>query len=181
MQFDKTFLKTWIPLAIVATTLSFLIYLLVQQDVRQVANDPQIQMARDAALSVSAGKPIQNFNPQEKIDITKSLSPFTSIYDAGNNPIVSNATLANGNLPLLSSGIFAYAKKYGEDRITWEPAPGVRNALVVVAYPNGFVAVGRSLSEVEIRESKLLQLSIIDWIGTLVVTFFAAWFISRKR
>jgi hypothetical protein len=45
----KTILKYWLLIVIIVTGICGLIYGVVQQDIRQGANDPQIQMAEDAA------------------------------------------------------------------------------------------------------------------------------------
>ena len=47
--FVRVFLK-WLPLGVAVTLVCALIYATVQQNYRQSANDPQIQMAEDAAL-----------------------------------------------------------------------------------------------------------------------------------
>src|SRR5438270_7168527 len=46
----------WLPVALAITVLSGLVYVAVQQDLRQGANDPQIQMAEDAAVQLEAGQ-----------------------------------------------------------------------------------------------------------------------------
>ena len=51
----KNILRYWLPLAAVTTLLCGLIYLAVQQSLRWGANDPQIQMAEDAAAALAAG------------------------------------------------------------------------------------------------------------------------------
>ena len=53
-SFSKV-LVTWFPFAILATLMSALIYLAVQQDLRTAANDPQVQIAQDAAVKVLQG------------------------------------------------------------------------------------------------------------------------------
>ncbi len=50
------------------------------------------------------------------------------------------------------------ASRVGEDRITWQPEPGIRSAVVVVHYTGatpGYVMAGRSLREVEWRIDRL--------------------------
>ena len=70
-----------------------------------------------------------------------------------------------------------YAKQYGENRITWQPDPNTRIALVirpVPIEPGWFVASGRNMREVEIREAKLAALVSLALIAILGVTFFIA-------
>src|SRR5207245_10626154 len=45
----------WVPIAVAVTGLTVVVYSAVQQDLRQGGNDPQIQMAEDAAARLNAG------------------------------------------------------------------------------------------------------------------------------
>jgi len=157
------------------TGLVGLCYAVVQQDIRQSANDPQIQIAEDSAAKLTDGQSIQNVVPSEKVDIAKSLAPYIIVFDATGKPLASSALL-NGQTPTIPAGVFDYIKSNGEDRITWQPQPGVRSAVVVTQFKgsnSGFVLVGRSLREVEILEDHILQLLIIGGIGMLFATFLA--------
>jgi hypothetical protein len=62
--------------------------------------------------------------------------------------------------------------------VTWQPAPNVRMATVVVPYSgsnvSGFVVAGRSLREVEVREASLTKMVGLAWIIGLVATLVAA-------
>ena len=67
----------------------------------------------------------------------------------------------------MPNGVFDFTKANKEDRITWQPQNGVRMAMVLL-YSNtgsiGFIAVGRSLQEVEVREHNLVTTIFIGWI-----------------
>jgi hypothetical protein len=56
-------------------------------------------------------------------------------------------------------------RAHGEDRITWQPAEGVRHAIVVDRYQGGFVVGGRSLTAVERNEDALLRWVVIGWLA----------------
>jgi hypothetical protein len=75
--------------------------------------------------------------------------------------------------PTFPPGILDYTRQNGEDRVTLQPESGVRIAAVVVRYNNGFVLAGRSLREVEKRESQVEQLSglamLTIWVTTLIM------------
>ena len=58
--FDVT-LK-WLPMALVVTALCGVVYAAVFRNIRQSANDPQIQMAEDAAALM----PDKPFNPHSR-------------------------------------------------------------------------------------------------------------------
>jgi hypothetical protein len=165
-------LRYWLPLAAMVTLLSGLIYLEVQQSLRWGANDPQIQMGEDAATALAAGGALESVLPATQVEISSSLAPFMVIYNAKGVPLASSARL-HGATPTLPPGIFDYTLQKGEDRVTWQPEPGVRIAAVVVAYGGaqpGFVLAGRSLREVEIRASQAEQITGIVWLVTIFVS-----------
>lgn len=168
-------LKYWLLNAIIICGLCFIIYAVVQQDMRQGANDPQIQMAEDAAAQLASGQQAQTVVPAQTVDIATSLAPYLIIFDDTGKPIASSAQL-NGQTPTIPSGIFDYVRQNGEDRITWQPQPGVRSAIVVTQFKgthSGFVVAGRSLREVEIREDDALHMTLLGLVGLLFVTFVA--------
>lgn len=174
-------LKSWLPLALITTALCGLVYVAVQQDMRQGANDPQIQLAEDIAGLLGAGQNPQAFLPQVTVDIASSLGTYISIYNQSGEPIGSSAILA-GTIPKVPLGSLTYAKEHGENRITWQPRSDVRSAIVIVPYngkTSGYVVVGRSLREVEVRENRLTLEVAAVWIATLVITFCAVLFLDR--
>jgi hypothetical protein len=175
MQIIRNILKSWIPLAVVITLMSGLVYVTMQQSQRIGANDPQIQMAEDVASALTAGKPLDSIVPAAQIDIATSLAPYVVVFDASGKTIASSGLLHN-QLPTLPSGVFDYVRQRGEDRITWQPEPGVRSATVVTSYGGaqpGFVLAGRSLREVENREDQFGLLIGLGWLGTLFATLVA--------
>lgn len=177
----KTILKYWLLMAAIVTGLSGLLYAAVQQDLRQSANDPQIQMAEDTAAKLADGQQVQNVVPTEKVDIANSLAPYIIIFDATGKPIASSVQL-DGQTPTVPSGVFDYVRQNGEDRITWQPQSGVRSAIVVTQFkgPNpGFVLAGRSLREVEIREDNIMHLILLGWLAILIVTLLATALLFR--
>ncbi len=118
---------------------------------------------------------VQIIVPTEKVDIAKSLAPYITVFDATGKTIASSAQL-NGQIPTIPSGVFDYVRQHGEDRITWQPQPGVRSAVVVTQFqgPNsGFVLAGRSLREVEIREDDILHIVELGWLAMLLVSLLA--------
>jgi hypothetical protein len=175
MQTVKNILKTMIPLAVVITLLSGLLYGTLQQVLRINANDPQIQMAEDAATALANGKLIDSVVPSTQVDIATSLAPYIIMFDNSGKAIASSGLLHN-QLPALPSGVFDYVRQNGEDRLTWQPEPGVRSATVVTRFGGaqpGFVMVGRSLREVENRIDQFGLLIGLGWLGTLFATLVA--------
>ncbi len=179
----KAILKRWLLIAMVVTGLIGLIYVAVQQNLRQGANDPQIQMAEDAATKLANGQSVQNVVSSEKVDIANSLAPYLIIFDANGNPIASSAQL-DSQTPTIPSGVFNYVRQNGEDRFTWQPQTGVRSAVVVTQYKgsnSGFVLAGRSLREVEKREDSLMLVLLAGWVVMILVTFVATAILFRKN
>lgn len=184
--FPRVFLK-WLPLGVAVTLVCGLVYVTVQQNYRQSLNDPQIQMAEDAAAELSSGKEIDEVVPTNIVDMTSSLSPWLAVYTNTGVPLLSSGKL-NGELPQLPPGVFSTStwKGYAEDRFsmqvppdetrfTWQPASNVRQAVVLVHFDSangiGFVAAGRNMREVENREGVLVLMSGIGWVVTMVATF----------
>jgi hypothetical protein len=148
-------LKQWLTAAILVLGLVGFVFVAVQQNYRTSANDPQIQLAHDAADSLSSGTTtavlLQNMQP---IDIARSLAPFEIIYDHSGHELTSTGKL-HGATPVLPAGVQDYTKTHGEDRFTWQPQAGVREAAVLVHQGQYYVLAARSLREVEQREHQL--------------------------
>jgi hypothetical protein len=89
----KPILRQWLPLAVVVTAVCGLVYLAVQQDLRQSANDPQIQMAEDAAAVLENGAAVDANVPVEKAAIEHSLAPFLMVFNDRGEVVGSSAML----------------------------------------------------------------------------------------
>ncbi len=168
-------IKKFIPLTIIITAFCGLIYVSVQQNYRQTANDPQIQMSEDSASALENGAKPEEIVGKTEVDLSKSLAPFLIIYNDGEEPINSQAVL-DGKIPRPPVGVFDFVRTHGKEWFTWEPKPGIRIAAVVTKYNGGspgFVLAGRSIREVENREDWLVKEVGGAWITTLLLTFFA--------
>ncbi len=157
--------------AIVITIFAALIYASVQQTYRSSANDPQLQIANDITNNLKKDRSIESLLPKDTIEISESLSPFVTLYNSNGSPIYSSGLLY-GKMPEIPQGVFDFAKKNAENVLTWQPASGVRMAMVVELVHSkniAFVAAGRSLQEVEKRESKLVKMVFIGWLLCLGV------------
>lgn len=169
----------WLAFMVALTFLSGLTYLLAQQTLRQSANDPQIQMAEDAANALAGGKEAQAVLPAGKINMADSLAPYLIIYDESGKPVAASVEL-NGSTPQVPPEVFSDS---GQKRFTWQPASGIRSAAVLAHYKSGYVLAGRSLREVENRENQLFQLVGIAWVAVCLVTtlLFASPFLFLTR
>ncbi len=166
-------LRVWLPLAIAVCGVSTLIYGCVQQALRQDANDPQIQMAEDAAAALNNGSSVASLLPSARLDIAHSLAPFLLIYDEAGKPVAGSGQLGD-SLPSDPLGALQAARSSGENRVTWQPRSDVRIASVVVPFAGGYVVAGRSLREVERREAQMQAMAFIGWLVTLLASLGVA-------
>ena len=193
---------SWIPIGVAITGVSLLAYMAVQQNYRQSLNDPQIQMAEDAARYLAKDyTPVAVVPKGEMVDIAKSLAPWIAVYDESGQSLESSGVL-NDAPPQPPAGVFEYArgaigdltdvrrvplgeKMAGENRVSWMPRSDVRSAIVVVHIPGnkGFVVAGRNMREVEERERQLGTMVMLGWlvtiIGSLMASFCAAYVVKK--
>jgi len=167
--------RKWLPLLVVITALCGLVYVSVQQSLRQGANDPQIQMAEDAARALGNGAGVESIVPAAQVDMNNSLAAFLIIYDAEGRPQAGSGLL-DGSLPEIPKGVLEYAGQNGQNRVSWQPEDGVRIAAVVTPYEDGFVLAGRSLREVEKRELQVQGFAAAVWIFGLLASLAAIGF-----
>ncbi|MDE1925103.1 MAG: hypothetical protein KGH79_02900 [Patescibacteria group bacterium] len=190
----------WAYAAVAVTGMCTLVYSAVQQNYRQSLNDPQIQMAEDAAAALAGGAQIDQAIPAGKVDIANSLAPWVAFYNSTGAPLLSSGQLG-GAPPQLPAGVFDTSQwsnliighhlnsaPANENRFTWQPEDGVRQAVVLVHLDGpavyGFVAAGRNMREVEGRESQLSFDVLMLWsftLGCLFVASFAGWWLLKPR
>ena len=168
MPLARRILWRSLPLAAITTGFCLLTFLVTQQIWRQMANDQQIQMARDAAVLLEAGRPADAILPPGPVvDMTRSLAPFLIVFnDAG--AVVAASGRLRGKLRGVPAGVLVNVRQTGEERVTWQPERGVRIATMIVRYagvPGGFVLAGRSLSETEERIETCQRLVGLAWLA----------------
>jgi hypothetical protein len=164
-------LRMWVPLTVVVTLVIGLAYLMVQRSIRLGANYPQVQIAGDIAGQIKQNGVSPIFMTMSPVEITESLAPYALIYD-DSGQLLQTSGLLFGNAPSLPGGILAYTRKNGEDRITWQPRKGVRQALVAVRFSgphSGFVVSGRSLQETEKLIDNITLVTVTGWVAVIVV------------
>jgi hypothetical protein len=151
-------LPVWLPVIAVATVLIGVMYVVVQQDLRSGANDPQLEMAQDLAGRLATGDGATQVAAGPVVDLSRSLAPFVIVLDESNNVIASTGQL-NGITPRPPEGVMKAAATE-RNVLTWQPRSDVRLAIVVQAWRSrtmsGTVIAGRSLREVEHREFELM-------------------------
>jgi hypothetical protein len=165
---SQRFLMTVLVAAAAVTVLFGGGYVAAQQSVRHAGDHPQIEMARDAISKLQAGAGPSSVLPKTAIDLARSKDPYLIVLDPQGKVLASSATL-EGVQVVPPAGVFDYVRSHGEDTISWQPAPGVRSAIAVDAWENGFVVAGRSLEDTENLESSLLDWALGGWLVTMLV------------
>lgn len=164
-------------LAGISTVLALALYVIPQQVLRNGANDPQIEMATNLAARLDTSGVTTGLQQGALsssggvVDMARSLSPFLIVYDDQGRALGSNTQL-DGQTPVLPKGVFDYVRAHGEERVSWQPARGVRVAAVVERVNGnqpGFVLAGRSLREVEMREKQVWQMASLTWLVMLAL------------
>lgn len=183
MKKSFNFILHFFPIALIITLFSGLVFSAVQQNFRQSANDPQIQIAEDMAGLLSGGFPASSLiSTGLPIELSTSLGTYAMVFDDSGKILISSAKL-HGKDPTLPSGIFELAKENKEHRLTWQPESDIRSALVIVHYSgtvSGYVAVGRSLKEVEKRINQLENQTMVVWFSSLLIAGIASYLLWRK-
>jgi hypothetical protein len=164
----------WLPLGAAVTLIFFAMYVAVQQVFRMMADEPQAQMAHDAALRLAAGSDAQAEVGTQPVEISSMLGAYLIVFNAQNQVIASGAQL-HGQAPAVPPGVLDAARQKGENRVTWQPEPGVRSATVEAAVGDGRVVLaGRSLKESEAHTGQMGVMLLAGWLVTMVVTLVLA-------
>lgn len=170
-------LPVWLPAVLVTSAVALLVFAAGQHELRSSANDPQLQVAEDAAARLSSGAQPAELTTGPQVDLARSLALHLTVYDANGRVLASTATL-NGVTPTPPLGVLAAGRRNGRNVLTWQPRPGVRAAAVVLPYEGphgaGTVLAGRSLRAVEDREQTLLLVVLVGWLGTVLAGTAAA-------
>lgn len=170
----KKLLFWWLVMVCVVTFVCFACYSTIQQFNRQLANEPQVQIAEDTAAALGAGTPAGSLVQGTKVDMSRSLAPFIVIVDQNKNVIASTAE-TKGSVPALPKGFLDAVTLWGDHRLTWETPDGLRFATVTVRYDGagpGYVVAARSLRETEARIGRIGLMILVGWVVGVVGFFF---------
>lgn len=165
----------WFTLIAVAvvTILFGTLYGAVQQSQRIGANDPQIQLAEDAATKLNLGtspKDVVSASAlgNTSVNINNSLAPFVIVYDRKGSVVAGNGYF-HAKIPTVPMGILKAADSRNYHAVTWQPEAGLRFAAVSVSADRYYVLSGRSLQEVESREGETEEIAAIGWVASLII------------
>jgi len=152
--------------AVLVTGVILLVFAAMQQQYRTAANDPQLQMARDAVTALKQGKPATAVIPEDTVDMEQSLATCMQLYNNSGRQVASNGYIG-AKPPVVPAGVLYRARAEGEYPVSWQPSPMARMG-AVVAYTGGtqgsYVLVARSLAEVEKRVSALVKMIFMCWL-----------------
>lgn len=162
----RTIFFPHVTAAILVTGLLLLVYTVVQQQYRTGADDPQVQVARDAAIKLKQGKNLAAVMQPDTIDMEQSLSSCIQVYGPATNLLASTGYIGTVP-PKVPEGVLEKAREQGEYAVTWQPTAMARMAAVVL-YTGGirgnYILVARQLGEVEKRISMLVKTVFMCWI-----------------
>jgi len=163
----------WLPIAAATTGLTGVVYGVTQQSLRLGADDAGVALALRTTARLDAGESATAAVPADQVELTTSLDPFALVFDSNGRQLASSAAL-HGQLPTYPPGVFNTLRVQGEDRVTWQPEPGVRSATVAVAWHGGYVVAGRSLRLTEQHIDQVGQIVVVGWLATLMAIAAAA-------
>jgi hypothetical protein len=157
----------WVTLSVLITAAAAGVYVIGQQAGRLGADDVPRAMATRAAEQLSQGMAPAQVVGTSQVDLVADPTPFMIVYDQADHVLASGATVA-GEPPTLPSGVLDAAVAGGEHHVSWQPRPGVREAVVALPWgdgrSSGVVVAGASLQPTESRSRALLGVAAIGWL-----------------
>ena len=163
----------WLPVAAAVTGISVMVYGVALTQLRSSADDPQIQMVEEAVASLDAGATPTSVVPAGSVDMATSLRPYLVVFDRSGRAISGSVSL-HGGAPDFPASVFQGLSGSAQDRITWQPQPGMRSAVVVEAWRRGYVLARRSLRLTEERQLNMELIVAVGWLGTVGIAALTA-------
>lgn len=153
-------------------------YVLVQQQARQQANDMPELLATQAAKQLDAGMGLQSIN-MGATDVANHPVPFVVVYDKKGKAVAGSGYL-NKKLAMMPTGVVNHATPGSSHAVTWAPREDIRLASVTVAAKDYYVVGGQSLQATESRAERLLGLTALGY-GLSVATIVVGAVLCRRR
>jgi hypothetical protein len=143
------------------------VYAIGQHAGRVGADDVPRAIAARAAERLSDGVAPAQVVGASPVDLAAELTPFVIVYDQAHHVLASGATIG-AEPPPLPSGVLDAAASTGENHVSWQPRPGVREAVVALPWgdgrSSGVVVAGASLQPSESRSHTLLGVAALGWL-----------------
>ncbi len=152
----------WLIAASAVTVVFGTMYGLAQWQLRSGADLPAVERAEETVLRLNAGS-----TPAEvafdAVDIASSIQPFVIIYDESGKVVEGSGKL-DGNIPTVPYGVLQHATNLRDNRVTWQPKPGVRIASVTMRADQYYVLAGTNLREVEKEIARVFRIALAGWL-----------------
>ncbi|MEX1995285.1 MAG: hypothetical protein WD887_00710 [Candidatus Saccharimonadales bacterium] len=163
--------RVWLAVVGSATLVLGAAYGMVQQSTRLAANESPLAAIQSAKTLIEKGAAPESAVPNANINIRTNDNLFIIVTDREAKLLAGSAFL-DDRVPLPPRGVFDYTKTHGLDKVTWEPAAGVRLATVVSTYKTasgseGFIVVGQSLRSVEERIKTSTLVAVAAWLAAI--------------
>ena len=176
-------LVVWVVAAGLVTAACLVLYAAVQQAGRIGADDVPRALAQRSAELLATGRTPQAVAQGPAVDLATDASAFVTVYGADHGVLASTATLG-GAVPTVPVGVLDHASASGGGHVTWQPAAGVREAVVAQRWTgasgSGVVVAGVGLGATERRAQQALLLAGIVWLVGLLAVTAAVAVLSRR-
>ena len=176
MLFHKRRESHWrLGLAVLALGigLTFFCYSAIQQVIRLGADDLPARMAHRAAVSLSNVDPKVAIGPALTATPEREVYPDIYVFDEKGRVVATNVSGVSRTSTIQAPpvGSFAYARSHSDNRFTWKPGNGLRQAAVLIhnADNKGFAMATQSLTEREKLISEIGELAFATVLGVVIV------------
>ncbi len=173
--------RAWIPLAVAITGIFIALYCTGQFILRSLANEEQVRISADVVRYLEGGGDPMALNSPMPTDIGTGLAPYIIFYSLDLRAMAGSGLLDNES-PVLPRGVYEFTKKWGEHRLTWQPKPDVRHAVLMrhLDTPTaGYLLVGKSLKETERTICVLWSILSALWALTMLLSLLATAIIKK--
>lgn len=161
----------WVTGVMLITVAAFLAWFSYGLSLRNGGDREPLLAAATAARQLTSGSAPGSVVPAV-IDMASSPAPFVIVLDARGRILASSGRL-NGRTPQLPAGVLAWVAAHGQDRITWQPEPGIREAAVIQAYGGphpGFVLAAQSLQHIYRQQQSIIWTIASAWLAALAIS-----------
>ena len=159
----------WLPAAFAVTVLCAGGLIYVQNLLRAQANDVPVQLAGDVAASLQHGATAADAVgvAGAETDVFASPRPWVAVFDSSRHLVATSAVdLSEFPRSALNTGSMA--------NFTWQPRPGVRQAVVVRRSGSSWVVAGQSLGQAELHKDEAVPFAIVGWLLALAASAVGA-------
>lgn len=135
---------------------------------RQQMAAPLVTTAESAVSLLDGGDEPATVASGSIVAMSKSLSPFTTIYSKDGQPLAGSGRLL-GNLPNVPEGMLAASKDKQYSLVTWQPQGALRYEAATVSARNYYVVTAQSLG-FEAHSAAMTELIVgFGCVASLVV------------